>query len=130
MLLAIGSSMIALSFNLFFLSQSVGFGRRNGHKHYRPKAVWRRAAFTQWGLNIPLFLIGVLLLGRNFGIKTAIGSVLLPLLVLVTRNVPSLTSNVLLASIYGGILLGVGIGLVYRGRGSTGGFFGGGASFT
>lgn len=122
MLLAIGSSMIALSFNLFFYPNQLASGGVTGISIIVQKLFGVEPAFTQWGLNIPLFLIGVLLLGRNFGIKTAIGSVLLPLLVLVTRNVPSLTSNVLLASIYGGILLGVGIGLVYRGRGSTGGF--------
>jgi uncharacterized membrane-anchored protein YitT (DUF2179 family) len=78
-------------------------------------------AYTQWALNIPLFLLGLKLLGQQFGIKTAVGSVLLPLLILLTRGLPPLTDNLLLASIYGGILIGIGLGLVFRGKGSTGG---------
>ena len=45
----------------------------------------------------------------------------MPLVIWHSVDIPFKIDNPLLAAIYGGILLGVGLGLVYRGRGSTGG---------
>ncbi|MFN0225775.1 MULTISPECIES: YitT family protein [Paenibacillus] len=120
-LLLLGSLVVALSFNMFLGPNQVASGGVTGISIIVEKLVGVEPAYTQWALNIPLFLLGTLLLGRQFGAKTLVGSILLPLLVLLTRNMPSLTPNVLLASIYGGIGIGVGLGLVFRGRASTGG---------
>jgi uncharacterized membrane-anchored protein YitT (DUF2179 family) len=65
--------------------------------------------------------VGILVLGKQFGIKTAVGSIVLPLFVLLTSHLPPPTHDPLLASLYGGLGVGVGLGLVFRGRGSTGG---------
>jgi uncharacterized membrane-anchored protein YitT (DUF2179 family) len=78
-------------------------------------------AFIQWALNIPLFLLGIWLLGGNFGVKAAVGSVIFPLCVLLTSHLETPTHNPLLASIYGGMGVGLGLGIVFRGKGSTGG---------
>ncbi|TVY09388.1 YitT family protein [Paenibacillus cremeus] len=120
-LLVIGSLIIAVSFNMFFVPNQVASGGVSGISIIINYLTGIEPAITQWALNIPLFILGTLLLGGHFGVKTAVGSVILPLLVLVTRHVPAITDNVLLASIYGGILVGLGLGLVFRGRGSTGG---------
>jgi uncharacterized membrane-anchored protein YitT (DUF2179 family) len=45
-----------------------------------------------------------------------------PLFVVLGRDLPPLTSNTLLAALYGGITIGAGIGLVFKGGSSTGGF--------
>ena len=79
------------------------------------------AAYVQWAFNIPLFIAGVLVLGGKFGIKTLVGSVFLPFVVYVTRDIAPATENPLLAAIFGGVGIGVGIGMVFLGRGSTGG---------
>ncbi|WP_429373844.1 YitT family protein [Paenibacillus sp. DS2015] len=118
----IGSFIIALGFNLFFLPNGIASGGVSGIS-VLIEALWPgfEPAYIQWGLNIPLFIVGFLLLGKNYGIRSLLGSVLLPLFVLMTKDWPIPTANPLLASIYGGIGVGLGIGLVYRGRGSTGG---------
>lgn len=75
-------------------------------------------------LTIALFVIGALVLGKHFAIKTLISSFLYPLLVSVITHVLNgslVTDNAMLASFYGGALVGVGVGLVFRGGGSTGG---------
>lgn len=120
-LLLLGSFIIALSFNLFLSPNQVASGGVTGISVivYHKLAV--EPAITQWMLNIPLFLAGVLFLGKQFGLKTAVGSFVLPLFVLLTKGLPALTDNILLATIYGGIGVGVGLGIVFRGRGSTGG---------
>jgi uncharacterized membrane-anchored protein YitT (DUF2179 family) len=78
-------------------------------------------AYTQWALNIPLFIAGFLMLGRNYAIRSLLGTIVLPLFVFVTKDWSVPTTDPLLASLYGGIGVGLGLGIVFRGRGSTGG---------
>jgi uncharacterized membrane-anchored protein YitT (DUF2179 family) len=81
-------------------------------------------AITSFAINIPLFLAGYRYLGgREFAIKTLYGILMLTLFLQVTDVLKQhpLTANSLLASIYGGILLGAGLGTVFRGRATTGG---------
>ena len=75
-------------------------------------------------LNIPIFLFGLRTMGKKYVLKSLIGMVLSSVLIdlfFEVLKVPSATDNKVLASIYGGILLGIGLGLVFRGRASTGG---------
>lgn len=121
LLLFIGSGLIALSFNLFLSPNQVASGGVSGISIIVQEVLGIEPALTQWALNIPLFIVGTWVLGGQFGVKTAVGTVLLPLLILLTRGLPALTDNLLLAGIYGGMLVGMGLGLVFRGRASTGG---------
>lgn len=116
-----GSLIVALSFNLFLVPNGIASGGVSGVSILVKELAGITPAVTQWALNIPLLLAGVLLLGKKFGAKTALGSVVLPLFVLLTSSIPGPTHNPLLASIYGGIGVGLGLGLVFRGGGSTGG---------
>jgi uncharacterized membrane-anchored protein YitT (DUF2179 family) len=78
-------------------------------------------------LNIPLTLIGIRILGPKFGIKTILGMVLTSafmdgLTYFIGENDPlKLADDLLLASIFGAILLGVGLGLIFRSRATSGG---------
>lgn len=116
-----GSFIMALSFNLFFLPNQIASGGVSGISVLLEALFGFEPAYTQWLFNIPLFGLGFWLLGREYGIRSLLGSVLLPLFVFISKDWIAPTSNPLLASIFGGIGVGTGIGLVYRGRGSTGG---------
>lgn len=120
-LLLLGSLIIALSFNWFLKPNQVASGGVTGISVIVLELFGIQPALTQWALNIPLFILGILFLGKQFGLKTAVGSFVLPLFVLLTQHGEPPTHNLLLASIYGGIGIGVGLGIVFRGRGSTGG---------
>ncbi len=72
-------------------------------------------------VNIPLFIAGLIFLGRKFGTRTLVGTLLLALFVAITDNMTPLTSDPLLASIYGGLLAGLGLGVVFRAKATTGG---------
>ncbi|RKP47228.1 YitT family protein [Cohnella endophytica] len=117
----LGSFSIAASFNLFLLPNRIASGGVSGISVILNTLTGIMPAYTQWALNIPLFIAGVLVLGKQFGIKTAVGSIVLPLFVLLTSHWTSPTHDPLLAAIYGGLGVGLGLGLVFRGRGSTGG---------
>ncbi|CAH0117992.1 hypothetical protein PAE9249_00457 [Paenibacillus sp. CECT 9249] len=120
-LVMIGSFIVAISFNLFLLANQIASGGVSGISILVEQLTGIQPAFTQWGFNIPLFVIGTILLGRRFGFKVLLSSIVLPLFVYLTRDWPAPTDNPLLASIYGGMGIGLGLGIVYRGRGSTGG---------
>ncbi|WP_424766667.1 YitT family protein [Paenibacillus sp. sgz302251] len=119
--LLIGSVIVAISFNMFMVPNGIASGGVSGVSILVQRLTGLTPALTQWAINIPLFLAGLWLLGRRFALKTALGSILLPLFVLLTDGWPSPTDNPLLAAIYGGIGVGLGLGLVFRGGGSTGG---------
>lgn len=121
LLLILGSFLIAVSFNVFLVPLGIASGGVSGISILVNRMTGFPPAYMQWAINVPLFFLGLWLLGKRFALKTALGSFLLPLLVLLTSHFKPLTDNAMLASIYGGIGVGAGLGLVFRGRSSTGG---------
>ena len=75
-------------------------------------------------LTIALFVLGALTLGKQFAIKTLLSTICYPVFISVLSSsvhAVEITDNQLLASIYGGVLMGAGVGLVFRTGASTGG---------
>lgn len=75
-------------------------------------------------VNIVLFVLGTIVLGKKFALTTLISTFVYPVFLSVMRSIPGiteLTDNIMLAALYGGALLGLGIGLVVRVGASTGG---------
>lgn len=68
-------------------------------------------------LNIPLLLIGYKNLGKKFLIKAIYAMLIFSCFLTIFSNVNELTDDILLATIYGGIILGIGVGLVIRSGG-------------
>lgn len=71
-------------------------------------------------LNIPLFIIGYRAMGRVFAFRSLIAMLLFSFLIDLIP-LPSLTGNPILAAVFGGVLLGVGLGFILRGGATTGG---------
>ncbi len=75
-------------------------------------------------LNVPVFLLGLKTMGKRYVLNSLAGMVVSAVFIDFFNKVlklPPATSNPVLASIYGGVMLGVGLGIVFRGRASTGG---------
>jgi len=75
-------------------------------------------------LNIPIFVLGAKIMGRESAVRSLVGLFISSFCIDLFNEViglPSATDNPILAAIYGGVLLGLGLGLVFRGRSSTGG---------
>lgn len=76
-------------------------------------------------LNLPLFMIAYIKLGRKFFIRSVIGTITLALLLNefenIAENFKVITNDKLLASIYGGVIIGIGSAIIYRNNSSTGG---------
>lgn len=71
-------------------------------------------SFFIFFLNIPFVIIGNFLISRDFAIKSALAIFALALAVH-WINIPLITNDKLLISIFGGVFLGLGIGLAIRG---------------
>lgn len=75
-------------------------------------------------LNVPVFLLGLRTMGKKYVLSSLAGMVVSSVLIDVFSRVLNLapaTQNPILASIYGGVLMGLGLGLVFRAGASTGG---------
>ncbi|WP_243290512.1 YitT family protein [Bacillus sp. FJAT-47783] len=121
LLILTGSAIVAVAFNLFLLPNDVASGGVSGISTIVYALVHIEPAYVQWGLNIPLFIAGVIFLGKQFGMKTLIGTIFLPFVVFLTRDMQPATEEPLLGALFGGIGVGLGLGLVFKGRASTGG---------
>ena len=85
-------------------------------------------------MDIPLLIIGFIILGNRFGIKTIVSTILLPVFMQLLHRVYGYASLIepeivemtafqhqIIASIFGGVVYGTGLGLVYRSHATTGG---------
>ena len=75
---------------------------------------------TSMLLNLPLFLIGYKAMGRVFVFRSFVATMLFSAFIDLLQ-LPPLTDDVLLGSVYGALVLGVGLGLIMRGGATTGG---------
>ncbi|MDY0410329.1 YitT family protein [Virgibacillus soli] len=121
LLVIIGASIVAIAYNLFLLPAKLAAGGLSGIStilyelyHYSP-------ALTQMLMNIPIIILGWFILGSDFSGKTIVGTFWVPLVIWLTKDIPFTITNPLLGAIYGGVILGTGLGIVYIGNGSTGG---------
>ena len=116
-----GAALVGLAFNIFLLPSRLAAGGVSGISTILYELFQFNPAYVQWLINIPLLLLGVLLVGKEFSMKTLVGTFFVPFVIWLTTDIKLSVENPLLSAIYGGIMLGVGLGIVYRANGSTGG---------
>ena len=125
-LIAVGAIIQAIGLRLFLVPANLASGGVSGISqlinHYTG---WPIGLMVLIG-NVPLFVIGWRFLGGSrFALRTALAVVVYSLFVDLIphfRFMPaSLTDDIFLNSLYGAVVSGVGYGLVYRGRGTSGG---------
>lgn len=118
----VGSAIVAIAFNLFLLPNRIASGGVSGVSTIIYDLFAITPAFTQWALNIPLFIAGIILLGGfKYGAKTLAGTLFLPFVVFLTKDMQPATLDPLLGALFGGIGVGLGLGIVFRSNSSTGG---------
>ena len=116
-----GAALVGLAFNIFLLPSRLAAGGVSGISTILYELFQFNPAYVQWLINIPLLILGVLLVGKEFSMKTLVGTFFVPFVIWLTADMKLDIDNPLLSAIYGGIMLGVGLGIVYRANGSTGG---------
>lgn len=117
-----GCIIAALAFTLFLRPNGIAPSGVVGVSLVLFKTVGIEPAYTQWVLNLVALALGAWWFGRDFMVRSIAATLLLPLVVFMTRDLAPLTTNPLLAGICGGVGVGLGVGLVFRANGSIGGF--------
>ena len=123
-LILIGSTALALGIVLFLVPNKIATGGTPGVAILLHFLFDLPIGLLMVLVNIPLLLAGAKLLGKSFAIRTLFAIVTTSLLIDLFAEIiqlPVLSSDTLLASLYGGIAVGVGIGLILKGNASAGG---------
>ena len=120
--MTVGSFLIAVALTVFLVPNRIAAGGISGLATVIYYITSFPIGITMLVINIPIFLAGLKIMGSGFGLKTVYGIITFSLFTdLLQPNVTALTDDLLLASIYGGVLAGIGLGIVFRSRGTTGG---------
>lgn len=118
---AFGSLVTALAVNLFLVPFRLADGGIVGIAVILHHLLGLPVAPVVVALNVPIFLLGWRTLGLPFVARTFFGVATLGLSIQLTSAITPLTHDVLLATLYAGAIQGVGLGIVLRAGGSTGG---------
>lgn len=118
-----GSLLVALSLNLFLVPNKIAAGGFSGIATvvYYLSHFKLPVGMTMLALNIPAFIWGVKTIGVDFGVKSVYGTIALSVLTDVTTFLPCITYDKLLASVFGGALMGLGLAIVLLYGATTGG---------
>ena len=115
------SILVAFSFNQFLIPNEILSGGISGIGMIIGLTTKMNTGIAILALNIPIFIVGFLKLGKKF-IAYSVFSVVVSTVAMQYIPQKSMTTEPLLASVFGGVLVGVAVGLIFRFRGSTGGF--------
>lgn len=115
-----GVVLTAVVFPLFFIPNDIAPGGITGIATLIRALLGFPVGMTAIVLNIPLFIIGYRQMGHSFVLKSIAATVGISLLIDLLPT-DAVTNDPMLAAIFGGILMGFGIGLVIRSGATTGG---------
>ncbi|MFH1214152.1 MAG: YitT family protein [Candidatus Neomarinimicrobiota bacterium] len=122
--LTIGSTIMALGLVFFLIPARIAPGGVSGLAIVLHYLFNLPVGMVMLIFNIPLFILGLKLLGKQFGPRTFFSFVLVSVITdFIDKiiQVEAATKDPLLTSIFGGVLLGIGLGIVFRFKGTTGG---------
>ncbi|MBQ5804603.1 MAG: YitT family protein [Erysipelotrichaceae bacterium] len=122
LMIELGTLIFALSVGLFILPDRILTGGVAGITALLTDFIPISEDILTIILNTFLFILGSVLLGKEFFLNTLIYSVSYPFaLLFVTRLLPEYHVDPILASLYGGLMGGVSMGIMFRNGGSSGG---------
>lgn len=117
-----GSAIFAAGFSLFLLPNDMSSGGVSGFALVLKELLgFGSVGIISIFINLPLFIAGGLKIGKRFFWGSLLGMFLSSLLIDLFSLIPMPASEPLLACLYGGVLTGVGLGMVFIAGTSTGG---------
>lgn len=121
----IGTFLVALGYVYFITPYKIIPGGIYGISIVLHYTFGLPVGLTALAFNIPLTIIGTRVLGPRFGTKTVVGfvmtSVFVDVLSYFSEFKPLVDSDPLLSSIFGGALVGAGVGLIFKSKATSGG---------
>ncbi|MCI9235704.1 MAG: YitT family protein [Anaerotruncus sp.] len=123
-LILLGNAVYALAVTAFILPTGLVTGGSTGLALVFYHGAGVPVTLFVSAFNLLMFLVGLAVLGRQFALTTLLSTVSYPLILGVLERLPqleALTSDRMLAAVYGGLMIGLGIGIVIKAGASTGG---------
>ncbi|XNQ39566.1 YitT family protein [Bacillus sp. 1P10SD] len=121
LLITLGAALMAVGLEIFLVPNNVIDGGITGISIMLSYITgWKLGVFI-FILNIPFFFIGYKQIGKTFALSTLYGIIVLSIGTTLLHPVPAFTQDILLATVFGGIVLGIGVGMVIRYGGSLDG---------
>lgn len=121
----LGIILVAIALEYFYIPNNIAAGGLTGLAivitNYVPVLSPGPLVFI---MDLFLYIIGFIFLGRNFGVKTIIsGFSLAAIMTIIEKffNPFAITGDLMLAAVFGTLITAVGMGLVFNGNASTGG---------
>ena len=120
--ITIGAIITAISLNMFLIPNKIAAGGVSGLATVLHYLLDWPVGIIMLAFNIPLFILGVREMGARYGFNTLFGAGILSVAIDLTAPfTPVMTNDLLLSSLYGGVVSGIGLGLVFRSKGNTAG---------
>lgn len=120
--LAVGCALFGLGFNLFLVPGGMNAGGLSGLAMVLVRVLGIGTVGTITAItNLPLFIIAGLKVGRKFFFGSLVGMAFISFFIDLFAGIPVPATEPLIAAVYGGVLCGFGLGVVFAGGASTGG---------
>ncbi|MBH8592319.1 YitT family protein [Paenactinomyces guangxiensis] len=117
----LGAVLVAVGLEIFLVPNQVIDGGIVGISIMLSHLTGLNLGLLLFVLNLPFFFLGYKQIGKTFALSTLFGVVMMSIGTNVLHPVPGLTRDPLLAAVFGGIILGIGVGMVIRYGGSLDG---------
>jgi uncharacterized membrane-anchored protein YitT (DUF2179 family) len=119
--ITIGAILMATGLEIFLVPNHVIDGGITGISIMLAHLTGWKLGIFLFILNLPFVYLGYKQLGKTFAISTVYGIIVLSIFVSFFHPIPAFTEDILLATVFGGMILGIGVGVVIRNGGALDG---------
>ncbi|MMZ53163.1 YitT family protein [Aneurinibacillus migulanus] len=117
----LGSILMAIGLEIFLVPNQIIDGGIVGISIILSHLTGMKLGIFLFVLNLPFLILGYKQIGKTFALSTLLGVTVMSIVTSFLHPVPELTEDPLLAAVFGGIILGIGVGMVIRYGGSLDG---------
>lgn len=117
----IGTASMAFGLDVFLIPAKIAAGGVSGVASILENVWGIKASVTVMALNIPLLIAAFVCCGKKLFLNSLLGSVFLSAFLEVFSFMPPLVQDEMLCAVAGGILVGAGMGIIFREDATTGG---------
>lgn len=121
LVLFVGAAMVAVGLEIFLVPNNIIDGGVVGISIILAHLLDLPLGLFLFTLNLPFLFLGYKQIGKTFALSTLFAVLIMSVGATLLHPVPPLTIDPLLAAVFGGIILGIGVGMVLRSGGSLDG---------
>lgn len=119
--IAVGAVLMGVALSVFMVPFKIAPGGASGLATVLHYLTGLRVSVLIPLINIPIFIIGIIRLERDFLVKSVFGTIVLSIATETAAILPPPTSDPLISAVFGGAVMGIGISAVLSRGGTTGG---------